>query len=389
MEEITRRELIKWAIASTCFWSCSFLDEVNSFLGLRWLGIKDLKASEENLKEEMFYQKLGSLRIECGTCPKRCQVAEGKRGYCGNKENKGGKYYTLVYNRVCAAHIDPIEKKPFFHYLPGTSAFSIATAGCNFSCKFCQNWEISQYRPEQVEHFTLAPDQAIEICRSNDCPTIAYTYSEPTVYYTFMYDMAKTARQAGIGSVMVSNGFMNEKPLRELCQQLTAARIDLKSFRDEFYRNICSGELEPVLETLKRLKEIGIWFEIIVLVIPTLNDGADELKKMCTWVKANLGPDVPIHFSRFHPMYQIKNLPPTPVKTLEMARAIAFNSGLNFPYIGNVPGHEGENTFCPSCKKVIIRRVGFSILENSIEKGSCKYCHHPIPGIWSKEQLHL
>ena len=208
--------------------------------------------------------------------------------------------------------VDPIEKKPFFHYLPGTLAFSIAAAGCNISCKFCQNWEISQARPEEIPHDSLTPDRAIEICHNQSIPTIAYTYSEPTVFYTSMYDMAKTARTAGIGSVMISNGFMNEIPLRELCKQLTAVRIDLKSFSDTFYRNICSGELAPVLATLQRLKEIGIWFEIIVLIIPTLNDNPEELQRMCTWVKANLGPDVPIHFTRFHPMYQIQNLPPRP-----------------------------------------------------------------------------
>jgi len=201
--------------------------------------------------------------------------------------------------------------------------------------------------------------------------------------------MAKTARTSGIGSVMISNGFINEIPLRELCKQLTAVRIDLKSFSNTFYRNICSGELAPVLATLQRLKEIGIWFEIIVLIIPTLNDNPEELKRMCTWVKANLDSDVPIHFTRFHPMYQIQNLPSTPVKTLEMARETAFCGWSSFPLYRNVPGHEGDNTYCPSCKKVLIQRMGFAILGNSIEKGSCKFCHQPIPGVWSKEQIPL
>ena len=389
MKKFSRREFIKWAVAGTGFCSWIFLEWPYPASTLRWWGTGDLRAEEENLKEEMFYRKLASLRIECGTCPRRCQVADGKRGYCGNKENRGGNYYSLVYNKVCAAHIDPIEKKPLFHYLPGTIAFSIAAAGCNISCKFCQNWEISQARPEEIPHDSLTPERAIEICHDRSISTIAYTYSEPTVFYTSMYDMAKAARKVGIGSVMISNGFMNEAPLRELCRQLTAVKIDLKSFSETFYRNICSGRLEPVLSTLKRLKEIGIWFEIVVLIIPTLNDNPEELKKMCAWVKTNLGPDVPIHFTRFRPMYQIQNLPPTPIKTLEVAREIALRSGLHFPYIGNVPGHEGENTYCPSCKKVLIQRTGFAILENSIEKGSCKFCHHPIPGIWSNEQIPL
>ncbi|MCX8012098.1 MAG: radical SAM protein, partial [Desulfobacterota bacterium] len=192
---------------------------------------------------------------------------------------------------------------------------------------------------------------------------------------------------AKIGSVMISNGFMNEMPLRELCRQLTAVKIDFKSFNPSFYRNICGADLSPVLATLQRLKEIGIWFEIVVLVIPTLNDNLEELRNMCDWIKANLGPDVPIHFTRFHPMYKIQNLPPTPVKTLEQARSIALDAGLNFPYLGNVPGHEGENTFCPSCQKVIIRRMGFAIVENAIENNLCKFCHHSIPGVWNKETL--
>jgi pyruvate formate lyase activating enzyme len=342
---------------------------------------------QEYLKEVMFYKKLDSGRIECEICPKRCRVADSKRGYCGNKENRGGSYYTLVYGKACAAHIDPIEKKPLSHYLPGTTAFSLAAAGCNLKCKFCQNWQISQFRPEQVEHHPLSPRQAVDVCRRNKCPTIAYTYSEPTVFYTFMYDVAKMARKAGIGSVMISNGFMNEKPLRELCNQLTAVKIDLKSFSEQFYREYCSGRLGPVLETLIRLKDRGMWFEIVVLLIPTLNDDQDELSRMCNWIKTNLGPDVPIHFSRFHAMYQIKNLPPTPIKTLEMARSIALEAGLHYPYIGNVPGHEGEHTYCPSCKKVLIRRVGYSIVENALDEGRCKFCRHTIPGIWTADQL--
>jgi pyruvate formate lyase activating enzyme len=389
MEEFSRREFIKWAVACAGICSCAFLDRSDFVSALRLLGVDQARAEEGQVKEEMFYRKLDSLRIECEICPRRCHVAEGKRGYCRNKENRGGKYYSLVYNKVCATHIDPIEKKPFFHYLPGTSAFSLAAAGCNFACKFCQNWEISQARPEEIPHDVLTPDRGIEICRSQAIPTIAYTYSEPTVFYSSMYDMAKKARAAGIGSVMISNGFMNEIPLRELCKQLTAVRIDLKSFSDRFYRTMCSGELAPVLATLQRLKEIGIWFEIIALIIPTLNDNPEEIKKMCAWIKTNLGPDVPIHFSRFHPMYQIQNLPPTPVQTLEMARETAFSAGLHFPYIGNVPGHEAENTYCPSCKKVLIRRIGFEIVENSLKKGSCAFCRQPIPGVWSKEQIFL
>jgi len=388
MDEFSRREFIKWVVGGACFSSCS-LNWQNLVPGVGWLEGNSASAGEEALKEVMFYKKLDSLRIECEICPKRCQIAELERGYCGNKENRGGSYFTLVYGKVCAAHIDPIEKKPLFHYLPGTSAFSLAAAGCNFDCKFCQNWRIAQFRPEQVEHHALSPRQAVDVCKRNKCPTIAYTYSEPTVFYTYMYDVAKMAREAGIGSVAISNGFINEKPLRELCKQLTGVKIDLKSFSEKFYREYCSGKLGPVLETLLRLKDRGMWFEIVVLLIPTLNDSREELNQMCSWIKTNLGPDVPLHFSRFHPMYQIKNLPPTPVKTLEMARNIALEAGLHYPYIGNVPGHEGEHTYCHSCNKVLIRRVGYTIVENALDGVRCKFCHHTIPGIWTADQLPL
>ena len=388
MDEFSRREFIKWVVGGACFSSCS-LNWQNLVPGVGWLGGNSASAGEEALKEVMFYKKLDSLRIECEICPKRCQIAELERGYCGNKENRGGSYFTLVYGKVCAAHIDPIEKKPLFHYLPGTTAFSLAAAGCNFDCKFCQNWRIAQFRPEQVEHHAVSPLQAVDVCKRNKCPTIAYTYSEPTVFYTYMYDVAKMAREVGIGSVAISNGFINEKPLRELCKQLTGVKIDLKSFSEEFYREYCSGKLGPVLETLLRLKDRGMWFEIVVLLIPTLNDSREELNQMCSWIKTNLGPDVPLHFSRFHPMYRIKNLPPTPVKTLEMARNIALEAGLHYPYIGNVPGHEGEHTYCPSCSKVLIRRVGYTIVENALDGVRCKFCRHTIPGIWTADQLPL
>ncbi len=340
-------------------------------------------------KEVMFYRKLESGAVECEICPRHCNVDAGERGYCGNKENRKGTYYTLVYNRVCAAHTDPIEKKPLFHYLPGTTAFSIAAAGCNLHCKFCQNWTIAQRTPEDVLHQPLTSEDAVAVCRRAQSPTIAFTYSEPTVFYTYMYDVAQRARRAGVGSVMISNGFMEEKPLRALCKQLTGVKIDLKSFDEEFYDKYCSAELKPVLATLQRLRNIGIWFEIVNLVIPTLNDDPQQLRDMCEWIKVELGPDVPVHFTRFHPMYQIKNLPPTPVKTLERARAIALEAGLHYPYVGNVWGHEGEHTYCPACKKLIIRRTGYMITENWVVDGTCTFCKQPIPGVWTVGQLGL
>ena len=334
------------------------------------------------VKEAMHYKKLEDARVECELCPRKCTIADMERGYCGVRENRGGIYYSLVHSRVCALNVDPVEKKPLFHFLPGTKAYSLATAGCNIECKFCQNWQISQYRPEQIESIKLTPEDAVQDARMSGSTTIAYTYSEPVVYYEYMYDTARLGKEHGLKSVMISNGYIQEKPLTELCQHLSAVKIDLKGFTEKFYQETCTGELKPVLHTLTTLKKIGIWFEIVVLVVPTLNDSEKEFKEMCVWIKENLGPDVPIHFTRFHPTYKMKNLPPTPVKTLEMARNVALDTGLHFPYVGNVPGHEGENTYCPNCRHVVIRRAGFSIRENHLKDNKCKGCNQSIPGIW-------
>ena len=343
-----------------------------------------LAAEEPHLKEVSFYKKLPDLKIRCEICPKECEIADLERGYCGNKENRKGTYYSLVYGESCAAHIDPIEKKPLFHYLPSTKAFSIAAVGCNFECKFCQNWRIAQYRPEQVESFYLPPKEVVSLAKRKGCPTIAYTYTEPVVFYEYMYDTAKLAKSEGIGSVMISNGFINEEPLIELCKQLGGVKIDLKAFTEKFYKDYCSGELKPVLDTLKTLKKVGIWYEIVVLLIPTLNDSEGEIREMCQWIKAELGVQVPVHFSRFHPMYKIKNLPSTPVKTLETARKVAREVGLHYVYLGNVPGNEGESTYCPGCGEVVIRRIGYHIIKNAIKGGKCPKCGHVIPGVWEK-----
>ncbi len=343
-----------------------------------------LAAKEPHLKEVSFYKKLPDLKIQCEICPKQCEIADLERGYCGNKENRKGKYYSLVYGESCAAHIDPIEKKPLFHYLPSTNAFSIASVGCNFECKFCQNWRIAQYRPEQVESFYLPPKEVVSLAKRKACPTIAYTYTEPVVFYEYMYDTAKLARSEGIGSVMISNGFINEEPLIKLCKQLTGVKVDLKAFTENFYKDYCSGELKPVLDTLKTLKKVGIWYEIVVLLIPTLNDSESEIREMCQWIKAELGVGVPVHFSRFHPMYKIKNLPSTPVKTLETARNIARETGLHYVYLGNVPGNEGESTYCPGCGELVIRRIGYHIIKNVIKGGKCPKCGHVIPGVWER-----
>jgi pyruvate formate lyase activating enzyme len=347
-------------------------------------GEKEAGKSEEDLyvKEALHWKKLEQLKVECLLCPRKCRVADLERGSCGVRENRKGTYYTLVHSRVCAAHIDPIEKKPLFHFRPGTLAFSVATAGCNMACKFCQNWEISQFRPEQVASHYLPPKRLAEIAKARRCRSIAYTYTEPVVFYEYMLDCAREGNKLGMDSVMISNGYILEKPLVELCRELKAVKVDLKAFTEKFYRESCDGKLKPVLEGLETLKKIGIWFELVVLLIPTLNDGEKEIKELSAWVRRSLGPDVPVHFTRFHPTYRLKNLPRTPVETLEKAREIAKAEGLRFVYLGNVPGHEGESTYCPKCGKTLIRRWGFYVLKNSLKEGRCDSCNEKIPGVW-------
>jgi pyruvate formate lyase activating enzyme len=329
------------------------------------------------------FLSLPNGEIQCELCPKRCRVPKGERGYCRVRENRDGKYYSLVYGNPCALHLDPIEKKPFFHVLPASTSFSLATAGCNFQCKFCQNWEISQARPEDLYNYDVPPDIVVKKAKETGARSIAYTYVEPTIFYEYMYDIGQIARDAGILNVCHSNGFINPDPLRSLCRVMDAVNIDFKGFTETFYRDLCEGELAPVLETLKILKQEKVHLEITNLVVPTRNDDLTLVKEMCLWIKKELGTDVPIHFSRFYPLYKLRGLPPTPISTLDKIRAIARSAGLEYVYIGNVPGHEGENTYCPKCKKLIIQRTGYMIGEVHLKRGACGYCGKPIPGIWT------
>lgn len=333
--------------------------------------------------EARYYVKLPDREIECRLCPRLCRLGDKERGYCGVRENIGGTYYTLVYGKVCSLNIDPIEKKPFFHFLPGTAALSLASAGCNVNCKFCQNWEISQVRPEQIDHFDLPPEAAAAKARDAGCASIAYTYTEPTVFFESMYDTAVRARRMGVKSVVVTGGHINPEPLADLLAVVDAVKVDLKGFTQEFYEEYVRGELKPVLETIRSVARSRVWLEIVYLVIPTLNDRMDLIREMARWVRNEAGDHVPVHFSRFMPMYLVKNLPPTPVSTLEAARATALEEGLRFVYIGNVPGHVGEMTYCPSCGQAAVRRIGYRIEAVRLEGGRCDKCGTSIPGIWA------
>ena len=337
-------------------------------------------------REAMWYERLPDKAVRCLLCPRECTVAEVERGYCGVRENQGGDYKTLVYGTLCSINMDPIEKKPLYHYRPGTPALSVATAGCNMECKFCQNWQISQYRPEQVHSMVVPPENLVNIARNRRAPTMAFTYSEPVVFYEYMHDTAAEGRKKGVGSVMISNGYIREDPLRELCKHLTGVKVDLKAFTETFYADQCAGHLEPVLHALEVLADVGMHTEIVVLLIPTLNDSAAEVRKMAKWIVSHMGPDVPLHFSRFHPTYRVKNLPPTPVATLDRARKTAMDSGLNFVYVGNVPMHEGGHTYCPGCGKEVIRRVRYHTDTSGLKDGKCASCGRAIPGVWSQDQ---
>jgi pyruvate formate lyase activating enzyme len=332
-------------------------------------------------KEALFYKKTTD-GLQCEKCPHECLLNDGDTGFCRSRVASNGKIYSIAYGNPCAVHIDPIEKKPFFHFLPTTQAFSIATAGCNFRCLNCQNWQISQVSPKESDNIDLMPEEVVKACIAAKCESIAYTYSEPTTFYEYAYDTAKLAREQKIHNLWKSNGYINEKPLRQLCKVLDAANIDLKIYDNEVYKKISSGKLAPVLRALKVFREEGVWLEITNLVIPTWTDNFDTIKRMCEWLYSNNLSDAPLHFSRFTPLYKLSQLPSTPTETLEKAHTIAKESGIKFVYLGNVAGHWAENTYCPKCKKIIVERRVFTILSNHIVKGKCKFCGEKISGVW-------
>lgn len=335
------------------------------------------------LREARFYQRLAGDRVRCTLCPRACLVGEGQRGHCGVRENRGGLLYTLVHSRLSAVHVDPVEKKPLFHYLPGTEAFSLGTAGCNVNCSFCQNWELAHVRPEQIPAEYVPPERVAALALQARCPTIAFTYNEPSVFAEYLMDTTEAAHKAGLRCVAISNGYLQPAALRELYGQMDAVKIDLKAFDEAFYRSLVSARLAPVLDSLVALRALGKWLEIVYLVIPTLNDDETKLRDLARWIKANLGTDVPLHFTQFHPSYRLRELPITPVETLERARKIALAEGLHYVYIGNVPGHPAQNTYCPGCRKLLVERTGFAAGAVQIGTGNlCPDCKTRIAGVW-------
>ena len=333
-------------------------------------------------READFYHKLDNGLVACDLCPRRCIIAPGQRGVCRVRENRKGKLYSVVYGHPCSVGKEPIEKAPLFHFLPGRLRITLATAGCNQFCKYCQNWEISQARPEDVKSLDMTPAEVVALAEKEHVPIICFTYSEPIIFYEYMVDIAKLARAKGIRTAVVTGGYINPEPLKQLCTLVDAIKIDLKGFTPEFYQNVCSSTLEPVLEACKVVAQSRTHLELVNLVVPALNDDTATIRNMCRWIRENIGDTVPVHFTRFHPEYRLQNSPPTPIATLKGALAVARSESLKFVYIGNVPGHEAENTYCPKCGKAVIRRSGYSIVENSLKNGKCPYCGTRIPGVW-------
>jgi pyruvate formate lyase activating enzyme len=334
------------------------------------------------MREAMFFEREGDTHVRCGLCRFHCLIKDGARGICGVRENRGGTLMSLVYGKVCAEHVDPIEKKPLYHVLPGSASFSIATAGCNFRCRHCQNYSISQVSAHApIRGVPRTPGEIVEQAKATHCRSISYTYTEPTVFYEFAYDTARLARKAGLKNIFVTNGYISKAALEKITPVLDAANIDLKGFTEEFYRDVVHARLSEVLDSIIEYRKQGIWIELTTLIIPGLNDADAELKGIASFIMTHLGADTPWHVSAFYPTFQLTDRPRTPVATLQKARDIGLAAGLHYVYEGNVPGAGGENTRCPSCSALLIERYGFSIIANKIRKGACPECGTVIAGI--------
>ena len=322
------------------------------------------------------------MSLQCGLCPKTCIIEPGQSGECRIRVNLDDKLIAATYGFPCSVHVDPVEKKPLFHFLPGTPILSLATVGCNLHCKNCQNWEISQADPVDASASELPPDRLVAAARRYGCRSIAYTYTDPIVYYEYTLAGCRRARAAGLRNALVTAGYINDAPLRELCECIDAANIDLKAMDDAFYRDVCGGTLKPVLHTLATTKSLGVMVEVTNLLISGLNDSDAQIRKLCAWVKANMGSETPLHFSRFFPHYRMRHVPPTPAATLRRARDIAAAEGLEHVYVGNILMEAGSDTRCPSCGRTLIRRTGYRILANDLDGGRCPDCGKEVYGTW-------
>lgn len=334
------------------------------------------------MKEAFFYEKLKDGRVRCGLCHHRCVIAPGKKGFCAVRENRDGILYSMVYGKLVSANVDPVEKKPFFHFQPGSRSFSIATVGCNLRCLHCQNWSISQLPKDRGEVIGewVPPEVVVEEAKRRGCRSISYTYTEPTVFFEYAYDVAKLAKAQGLKNLFVTNGYMSLEALEFIAPYLDGANVDLKAFNDKFYKEVCGAELKPVLSVIARMKQLGIWVEVTTLLIPGFNDTEDELRELASFIKS-VDPAIPWHVTAFHPDYRLLTVPPTPLTALEKAREIGLKEGLRYVYSGNVPGAPGEDTYCYKCGELLIKRWGFRLLENKIRDGRCPRCETTIDGV--------
>ena len=348
------------------------------------ISIADYFSDEQSIYRKVaMFQEETARGIMCRICPNECVLKEGETSKCNNRRVHKSKLYSMAYGNPCSVNVDPIEKKPLYHFLPGSRAYSIATAGCNLVCLNCQNWTISQTSPDKTRNYELMPEQVVEECRKNNCASIAYTYSEPVTFYEYALETATLAKKAGIKNVFKSNGYIYPEPLKKICSVIDAANIDLKAFSESTYLKLSGGKLQPVLDSLKVYKEMGVWLEITNLVVPSWTDNLDEIRKMCKWLNDNGFTNTPLHFSRFYPLYKLEQLPPTPVDILYKAASIAAEEGLKYVYVGNVPGTESANTKCPSCGTVVVKRQGYRIVFNKINNGNCSNCGKKVDGVWN------
>jgi len=333
--------------------------------------------------EAMFHRNLDGQDVQCLLCPRECVIPSGKRGFCRNRENRGGTLYTLVYGKPAVVDVGPIEKAPLYHFIPGHFRLCITCASCNLRCKHCQNWHLSQKGFEELDHYSYSPSEIVREAKKQGLNSVSFTYTEPTVYYEYLYDIAGLAKEAGMKTSIVSNGYIKREPLLKLLRVLDAVKIDLKGFSEEFYEKVCSASLKPVLESLQTVKKENVWLEVVNLVIPTLNDDPKMINDMCRWIKENLGVDTPLHFTRFHPDYELTHLSPTPLSTLDQAYDIAKKNSLRYVYVGNVPGHAHNSTHCPFCNRKIIHRINFDVLKMNMVDGKCGLCGAFVPGRWT------
>ncbi len=376
-----RRDFIKLCAAAAA--AGTGLLGVRNFLGEEddYTGIAADDVDE--LKEAYHYSGLENGEVLCGICFRECRISDGDSGFCRIRVNNNGTLYNKVYARPSAVNVDPIEKEPMHHFYPGTDILCVGTASCNFRCQFCHNWHLSQRDIDEVERtYDLDPESIVAEAQNSGAPGISFTYNEPTVFYEYMYDIARQASQEGFNVIFHTNGSMREEPLLELLKYVDGVTVDLKAFTDDFYRDVIKAEKEPVLDTLKTIESEGVWLEIVNLVLPDYNDDPDNIADMSAWVVDELNEDVPLHFSRFTPSYQMTDLSPTPVDTLERCREVALDQGVNHVTIGNVPGHEANSTFCPGCGEEIISRHHFTVHDINLTDGSCEYCGREIAGVW-------